>query len=339
MRDKMNIVYRKRIVENISTIEQITDLITDKNFKKLTPLVTSRIQKIIDGPNLSRTLLNKEINKLFKYSNSATGMMNINYWINRGHSEEEGTELMKIRIDKGTKTWMSNYQKGEFLTSGSREYLERKGLTKSEINEKFSKEGKARSNKFKELKLENPKKYKDIQSNQIGYWTKQGFSEIDSKLKVKERQTTFSLDICIKKHGEVKGLEVFNKRQAKYLNSFSKNSKCDIEQKKKETRIKRGLQIPDSMLSDKELYYKEVLKVTNMNRKNIPDIEKIARSGKEGAHHLDHRYSVKQGFLNNILPIIIGDRENLEVINAIDNCSKQDDCSITLECLFNKILS
>lgn len=55
------------------------------------------------------------------------------------------------------------------------------------------------------------------------YWLERGYSEEESKLKVSERQTTFSKKICIEKHGEKRGLEVFNDRQEKWQKSLNKN--------------------------------------------------------------------------------------------------------------------
>lgn len=59
------------------------------------------------------------------------------------------------------------------------------------------------------------------------YWMAKGFTEAQSIIKVSERQTTFSLDICIEKHGEEAGKKVFNERQAKWLATL--NSKTDEE--------------------------------------------------------------------------------------------------------------
>jgi hypothetical protein len=58
----------------------------------------------------------------------------------------------------------------------------------------------------------------------IEYWTKKGYLNEEAKAKVKERQATFSLDICIKKHGEVEGTKIFNDRQTKWQSSLDHNS-------------------------------------------------------------------------------------------------------------------
>ncbi len=51
---------------------------------------------------------------------------------------------------------------------------------------------------------------------------------------------------------------------------------------------------------------------------------------KPDAYHLEHKYSVLQGFKNNISPSIIGSRYNLEMVCGRQNIKKSDDCSITI---------
>lgn len=59
----------------------------------------------------------------------------------------------------------------------------------------------------------------------IEYYLKRGYSEEESKKKVKERQTTFSLEKCIKKFGEEKGLQRWKERQEKWKSKvFNKNT-------------------------------------------------------------------------------------------------------------------
>lgn len=51
----------------------------------------------------------------------------------------------------------------------------------------------------------------------------------------------------------------------------------------------------------------------------------------------DHRYSVKQGFINNIDPEIISHPVNCSLILHTENQSKREKCSITLEQLYEEI--
>lgn len=59
----------------------------------------------------------------------------------------------------------------------------------------------------------------------ISYWINAGYSEEDAKQKIKERQTTFTLEKCIKKYGERDGKARWLERQEKWQNSCKKTRK------------------------------------------------------------------------------------------------------------------
>ena len=65
---------------------------------------------------------------------------------------------------------------------------------------------------------------------------------------------------------------------------------------------------------------------TRLYPKHINNLELRSREW-----HLDHRFSICEGFKNNIPPYIIGSHYNLEVIDGIENMKKQERCSITIE--------
>ena len=52
------------------------------------------------------------------------------------------------------------------------------------------------------------------------YWIEKGYNEEESIKKVKESQTTFSRDICIKKYGEEEGIKIWKDRQKKWQKSL-----------------------------------------------------------------------------------------------------------------------
>ncbi|MCK9415476.1 endonuclease domain-containing protein [Candidatus Dojkabacteria bacterium] len=62
----------------------------------------------------------------------------------------------------------------------------------------------------------------------LDYWINKGYSEDEAKQKLKERQTTFTLDICIEKYGKEKGEEIYKNRQQRWLKSLIENGnlKC-----------------------------------------------------------------------------------------------------------------
>lgn len=68
----------------------------------------------------------------------------------------------------------------------------------------------------------------------------------------------------------------------------------------------------------------------------LPNFDKRGHSNK-GMYHLDHNYSIIEGFKNNISPEIIGHICNLEMIIGRNNIAKGRKCSITLEDLNESI--
>ncbi len=87
-------------------------------------------------------------------------------------------------------------------------------------------------------------------------------------------------------------------------------------------------------LSNKDQYYKMVWKYT---KANLNKVENIDKRGVELGFSLDHKYSISQGFRDNILPHIIGSSINLEIITIEENSSKGGLCKITKDELFNSL--
>ena len=60
-------------------------------------------------------------------------------------------------------------------------------------------------------------------STKIEYWLAKGYNEEEAKKKLLQRQRTFDLEYCIRKYGEEKGRERFEKRQEKWKKSLMEN--------------------------------------------------------------------------------------------------------------------
>jgi transposase len=82
-------------------------------------------------------------------------------------------------------------------------------------------------------------------------------------------------------------------------------------------------------------YYKYELMVLKITRQQpimtLTNYDKRGNSGVDGAYHLDHKFSIIEGFKNNVNPEIIGNIKNLEFIPWKENLKKRAKCSITLE--------
>lgn len=102
-------------------------------------------------------------------------------------------------------------------------------------------------------------------TTRIEYYLNQGMSEEDAKEALSNRQTTFSLDICIKKYGEEKGRKVWQERQDKWietLNALPEEEKDRINKQKMEalknsysmisTDLFKQLNVKNSLYGKKE---------------------------------------------------------------------------------------
>lgn len=95
------------------------------------------------------------------------------------------------------------------------------------------------SKKFKGYKSEEDRQkfiesvdYGSItKSSDLEWWIEKCNGDIElAKELYKERQTTFTLEKCIKKHGKEQGTQIFNNRQEKWLKSFPKTNYSKISQ-------------------------------------------------------------------------------------------------------------
>lgn len=84
-----------------------------------------------------------------------------------------------------------------------------------------SKRSKIGIDKMNTLKLEDNFKWKSLKNTNIEYYIDKGYSKEEAIVLRKNRQKTFSKDICIDKHGEELGLEIWNNRQNKWIESLN----------------------------------------------------------------------------------------------------------------------
>lgn len=123
-----------------------------------------------------------------------------------------------------------------------------------------------------------------------------------------------------------------NEKRSKALKGrpLSEEHKRQISETKK---ANRKWQPDDPEYKEFKKYQRKVYYWTNKN--DLATLENYDKRSKKG-YHLDHRFSIYEGFLQNIPPKVIGNIHNLEMLPAKENMSKATKCSITkeeLECL------
>lgn len=139
----------------------------------------------------------------------------VNYWIQRGLTEEESKTKVKEMKPNLIEYWIS---RGYSLDDAKLQTeLHLMNTERSFIIKYGEKDGVKlfREKKLKDGKLHSPRS--------VEYWIKKGFSVEDSKNKVSEFQTKFSLVKCVEKHGEEEGKKIFFERQKKWQQSLYKN--------------------------------------------------------------------------------------------------------------------
>jgi hypothetical protein len=86
---------------------------------------------------------------------------------------------------------------------------------------------------------------------------------------------------------------------------------------------------------EKWIYVRGLFNSYRANVRTITDIQPLYlldNFNKRGRkYHLDHMFSICEGFRQNIAPEIIGNIVNLKIITTRENCTKNKKCSITLD--------
>jgi uncharacterized C2H2 Zn-finger protein len=74
-------------------------------------------------------------------------------------------------------------------------------------------------------KISNSNKNGGNNSTTLIYWINKGYTEYQAKEQLRKRQLTFSLEICIEKHGKDEGEKIWVQRQEKWIDSVKKTRK------------------------------------------------------------------------------------------------------------------
>ena len=147
----------------------------------------------------------KEHPELFSHMKSP---MTKEFWLKKGMKEEDIEKQIKSQRKNSTEYWIN------------------KGFTYEEAKNNVSEYQKECTKKYNDNVDKTSYKYKITQNTHIEYWINKGFTYDESIVKLKERQTTFTKEKCIKKYGEVKGLEIWNKRQKKWIAKMFNKDTC-----------------------------------------------------------------------------------------------------------------
>lgn len=136
--------------------------------------------------------------------------------------------------------------------------------------------------------------------------------------------------------------EIFETYKKTCLDKYGVEFPSQNEDIKKQKRLKmeaEGKWIPLELISNANCYYRQVTKYTNsQSLSTLNHFKQRGLAGVDGAYHVDHKVSIKYGFVHSIPPYIIGNIHNLEMLTWRDNIYKSCNCSIDIEDLINLII-
>jgi hypothetical protein len=93
-----------------------------------------------------------------------------------------------------------------------------------------------------------------------------------------------------------------------------------------------GLKLSEDEIIKFEKYQKQVRALTAKTYRMFKSVinPNNLKNSKDG-YHIDHKYSIYEGFKSNVDVKIISSKENLQMLSSFDNLSKSTNCSITLD--------
>jgi hypothetical protein len=100
------------------------------------------------------------------------------------------------------------------------------------------------------------------------------------------------------------------------------------------TKAEKGIITHPSCRDNYYRYKTLVLHLTNYHRQQLTKGYITGLAGKPGAWHIDHKFSIIQGFREKISPFVIGHYENLQMLPWKQNIQKLHRCDISKEDLF-----
>jgi hypothetical protein len=130
--------------------------------------------------------------------------------------------------------------------------------------------------------------------------------------------------------GKTQSLESNQKRS---ISQIGKKMKPESIKKAIQTKIDKGIiwKPDDPEYIEFKKYRRKVYYWTSKN--DLTQLEHHEKRSRTG-YHLDHKYSITEGFKNKVPPKVIGSIDNLEFIPYNVNVSKGIKCSIKLEELY-----
>lgn len=174
---------------------------------------------------------------------------------------------------------------------------------------------------------------------------KNGLTKIDSNTgltkyelgQIKARSVLKQVDNTGKTGYKRKG-EKARATHMKNVDEFGKNGYSQLATKAiikgNTTKAKKGLILEPSLRTEFYRYKAVVTYLTEQHRRSLTKGYKTGLAGEIDAYHIDHIYSIMNGYKNKISPLVIGNIKNLRMIPWEENLSKHASSDIDKNTLF-----
>lgn len=176
--------------------------------------------------NLSVEEAIEKIENMRKQYSTASYVNTVEWQMQRfGISKDEAeTKIKNAAFRKG----QSQKEKPEFerkaISPKNKEHWIKKGYSLDESVKKAKDQISSMQITFQKKISESPNLYRDKWETQLDYWiNKKGLTPEEAKLALRERQTTFTLEKCVKKYGEVDGTNKWKERQDMWKKKISEH--------------------------------------------------------------------------------------------------------------------
>lgn len=152
------------------------------------------------------------------------------------YSEEEALIKYTEKLNKSSVAIKNSYIKNlEINPNFSKEkshntinFWLKRGYSEEEAKLKSDNVMKDIHKKTKNIKDSDPEKYKKLATTSLTYWLNKGYTTEEAYFKLKERQTTFSLEKCILNFGKEEGQKIWQNRQDKWQKTLNDKTPDDI---------------------------------------------------------------------------------------------------------------
>lgn len=228
------------------TKEEKVEKLFNKYIKDVEPNKKNEIVSKFDKEFENDTLVNiiKNVSEYLGFDGKAVGRHATEYWIKRGWK----TKPANVKITTGKRK--SPFSKEHWIEKGyseeeaeykrnsirpiRKEYWIEKGYSEEESILK-AQETKTNNNKKASEKTKNTKK---LNGTSYDYWYAYHMGDVEkAKKSLHERQSTFSLEKCIKKHGEIEGTKIWKERQTKWQTTLKNNNNMIVVNSSKSTSV------------------------------------------------------------------------------------------------------